>query len=101
MSKEFKGTPGHFFARSEELENGEINVFVSDQNGNSVAFCGNRPGIQERNAELFAAAPELLEALQDVLSVWIDEDMADVTDAEEMSLSKARTAINKALGETK
>ncbi|QBZ68948.1 hypothetical protein PQZ64_gp49 [Klebsiella phage vB_KpnM_IME346] len=44
---------------------------------------------------------ELSKALRDIISAWVDEDMADVTEAEEQSLISARAAINKATGATK
>lgn len=64
----------------------------------SAVAARNPEEINNANANLIAAAPELLEALQHVLSAWVDEDMADMTDAEEESLIKARAAISKALG---
>ena len=46
------------------------------------------------NARLIAAAPELLDALESLLSASKTEDVPDILDAEE----KARAAINKAKG---
>lgn len=68
---------------------------VLDKHGRMVAAVDSA---DTDDAQLIAAAPELLESLQNVLSAWVDEDMADITDAEENSLIKARAAINKALG---
>lgn len=92
---EFKGTPGKFFAQSEELENGDVTVCVCDQYGNSIAFCGRSLGLPERNAELFAAAPELLEALQEILALYEhDEGCREITE-----YKRAKAAISKALGQ--
>lgn len=89
---EFKGTPGRFFAQSEEMESGDVSVCVCDQYGNSIAFCGRSLGLPERNAELFAAAPELLEALQGALH-------AHDKHGEHSEWDFARAAIAKALGQ--
>lgn len=107
MMNEFKGTPGRFFAQSEELESGDVSVCVCDQYGNSIAFCGRSLGLPERNAELFAAAPELLEALQLIIKDLrvrakvrgdIDDDGTVVLDVGSGALMKANDAIAKALG---
>ncbi len=92
---DFEGTSGKFFAQSEELENGKVSVCVCDQYGNSIAFCGSSLGLPERNAELFAAAPELLEALRDFVDLF-----PDVIDGDAImpALDKAEAAIAKALG---
>lgn len=93
--EKFKGTPGKFFAQSEELESGDVAVCVCDQYGNSIAFCDRSLGLAERNAELFAAAPDLLEALQEFVDLF--PDVID-GDAVMPALDLAYAAIARALG---
>ena len=82
---QFKGTPGPWVVGGNEGNKLSVNadpyfVALVDE-GNS----------QEANARLIAAAPELLEALQDLQAracIYVNT-------------SKAEAAINKATGETK
>lgn len=95
---EKKHTPGEWFTHRE----GHSTVYVECRIGGgliqAVAAC--RPNAagreqQEANARLIAAAPELLEALQGILScvsVRIDDPRIEKFDA-------ARAAIAKATGE--
>ncbi|EOW9134657.1 hypothetical protein ACQWPW_002847 [Cronobacter sakazakii] len=89
--KEFKGTPGPW-----HVTRGD----VLDRNGRMVAsvegFC---PGENEDyDADLIAAAPELLEALQ--LSVKAMQEGRLVSYPEWYGvINKARAAIAKAIGE--
>lgn len=65
-----------------------------------VASCGptETPEQQEANARLIASAPELLEALRELLDACKDAKFSsDPFDA----IPNARTAIAKATGETK
>lgn len=103
---QFKGTPGPWRVSEKR---GDL-IDIRHENNEPGAMSLNLAQVvarqswlkeAEANARLIAAAPELLEALQDVISTWVDEDMADITDAEEQSLIKALAAINKATGETK
>ena len=72
------------------------NITVSGRNGEPVAMCGteaiegggNGREVDETNASLIAAAPELLEALR----AFIDNDGPDPEECERM----ARAAIAKA-----
>jgi len=54
-------------------------------------------GIQEANARLIAAAPELLEALQNILAVA----NVRINDPRIAQFDAARAAVAKATGETK
>lgn len=57
------------------------------------AVSGISPAEQEANATIGAAAPELLEALQELV-----DGMTDVEDSESKVLAKARAAIALATG---
>ncbi len=72
--------------------------------GMSVVFgCDDYPKMGkiagEANARLIAAAPDLLEALQAMLSEF-NEQMAGIVNDEFAVIAKARAAIAKATGET-
>ena len=55
---------------------------------------------QEANARLIAAAPDLLEALQDIAEYWNqDQNEAAMADACWHAIHTARAAITKATGE--
>lgn len=90
---EFKGTPGKFTHEVIESCSGEIFVSVLDADGVSIAFCGKNK-IAEANAQLFSAAPDLLEALQNMVTAYEYEASID-----NPALLAARAAITKALGE--
>lgn len=105
--KEFKGTPGPW--RVSEKRGDFIDI--RHNNNEPGAMSLNLAHIVSRlswlkeaeaNAHLIAAAPELLEALQEILDVYGDTGAANFWSINEsVSGIKARTAINKALGETK
>ena len=99
--KEFKGTPGPWR--------------VSEKRGDLIDIRHNNNGIgaislnlahvvarqswlkeAEANAKLIAAAPELLEALQKMVSKAYKQNWNDAYPEE---LQSAQAAINKALGE--
>lgn len=96
---EFKGTPGPWRV-SEKV--GDF-IHIRHDNNEPGAMSLNLTHVTARsswsqeaeaNARLIAAAPELLEALQECLG-WVNNGMArDVH-------NKAQAAIAKALGETK
>nr|DAQ24802.1 MAG TPA: hypothetical protein [Caudoviricetes sp.] len=103
--KDFKGTPGPWrFDEQETLSGGTVFYIAQDDNAKyttnysdvSQTCSGELKHIQKANAQLIAAAPELLEALQRYESVLsnIPLEFCDVED-----LLYARAAINKALGE--
>lgn len=102
--KQFKGMPGPWFI--EEIDDDDLSemssTMIVDVDGLMVACVGPSGNTcledDMKNADLIAASPELLEALQRceaVLSV-IPLEVCDVED-----LLYARAAIAKALGETK
>lgn len=78
--KEFKGTPGPWHWDEEGLGNKNHIVFGKEYPAEMTS---------KANKDLIAAAPELLEALQDL------EARARIY----VNTSKAKEAINKALGE--
>ena len=86
--KEFKGTPGPWNYRDDEPD------WVTDSNDNIAVArvtCYNTDSkAQLANAHLIAAAPELLEALQDLV----------VRCRIYVNTSDAQAAIAKALGES-
>ena len=94
-------TPGPWFTRREGFSTVYIEARIGGGMLQEVAACGPTAagiGQQKANAQLIAASPELLEALQSL----IDMDIAyqrgpKVSDA----VDKARAAIAKATGGTK
>lgn len=96
--KQFKGTPGEWYVDDPAGE------WVVDNNKNVAVAKVTRymcdADCQRSNARLIAAAPELLEALQEIMIKF-----GHVGDASTWSISesvegvKARAAIAKALGE--
>lgn len=96
--KEFKGTPGPWFEHREGFSTVYIEARIGGGMIQEVAACGPcDKGSDQRsaNAKLIAAAPELLEALELILSYH--DDGKCVLHKEDVSM--ARAAINKALGE--
>lgn len=91
--KKFKGTPGPWNYCAEEPD------WVTDSNDNiavaRVTRYNTDAEAQHANAKLIAAAPELLEALELILSYHDDGNC--VLHKEDVSM--ARAAIKKALGE--
>lgn len=100
--KEFKGTPGKFTHDVIESGSGEVFVSVLNADGVSIAFCG-KDKIAEANAQLFSAAPDLLEALQNMIGAFDNPIVRRKlpSDFNSEAIQSARTAITKALGETK
>lgn len=90
---EFKGTPGPWFITGSMTK--YIEARIDGGMIQEVAACGpthedNGYGAQQNaNANLIAAAPELLEALQEVVRI---------SDRKHDAWDKAKAAINKALG---
>ena len=96
----FKGTPGPWFEHREGFSTVYIEARIGGGMIQEVAACGpcdKGSDQQSANAKLIAAAPELLEALELILSYHDDGNC--VLHKEDVSM--ARAAINKALGETK
>lgn len=95
--KEFKGTPGKFESEVIDMCNGEVHVSILDENSTVIAYCGEDEKAIH-NSELFAAAPELLEALQKMYRAGQKQNWNERYESE---MNAARAAIAKALGETK
>ncbi|MET3817275.1 MULTISPECIES: hypothetical protein [Pantoea] len=87
---EFKGTPGPWFWESDVLCN--VDFIVG----------GKHHQFNHRNRDLIAAAPELLEALQDAekaLFAALDNAFGEEMANGNRELIQARAAIAKALGQ--
>lgn len=111
--KEFKGTPGPWALRTEALDQ----TVALDIIGGGVMVSSAIPWSSDTecdidkalaNANLIAAAPDLLQALQYILKDLslrakmrgdVDEDETVVLDIGSGVLMSARTAIARALGE--
>lgn len=92
---EFNGTPGPWFysGKHEECDVRYVSTSTNRDVVNDVAvlFSGE-PEERQANANLIAAAPELLEALQDALHAYDKH-------GEHSEWDSARAAIAKALGQ--
>lgn len=88
----FKGTPGPWRAVDKRPYSDGFSIFSGNQ---YVAFVGDSDGVTDylSNANLIAAAPELLEALQDVVDYHFGKT------ATAPAYLKAKAAIAKALGQ--
>lgn len=96
--KEFKGTPGPWEVDRNNVHTGQI-ATIHHCIGNDWVeiWSPNWPDseeTQEANANLIAAAPDLLEALQNMVTAYEYEASID-----NPALLAARSAISKALGE--
>lgn len=104
--QEFKGTPGPYTAHVSIAQwySFENKFFeVADKDGAIIAFVKDWDGagdLPKKDAQLLAAAPELLEALQGLVRSYEDfrkrKDKEGSPEASE--IIKARYAIYKALG---
>lgn len=117
--KEFKGTPGPWrFDEQTTLSGGPVFYIAQDDNAKytpnysdvSQTCSGELKHIQRANAQLIAAAPDLLEALQAIQAKMSDfiklANEVGINDADGFYLAaatgaeeQARAAISKALGE--
>lgn len=98
--EKFKGTPGPWVASTTDRSIGPVSRDGDQCYGMIfpiawVEFDGNQE-YQQANANLIAAAPELLEALQRMVSKAHKQNWNDAYPEE---LQSAQAAINKALGE--
>lgn len=98
--KDFKGTPGPWVASKTDRSIGPVSRDDDQSYGMIlpvawVEFDGN-DAYQQANANLIAAAPDLFEALQAMLSKAYKQNWNDQYPDE---VSKAQAAISKALGE--
>ncbi|HCI8581206.1 TPA: hypothetical protein NQG29_003259 [Enterobacter cloacae] len=95
--KDFKGTPGPWVASKTDRSIGPVSRDDDQSYGMIlpvawVEFDGN-DAYQQANAKLIAAAPDLLEALLNIVDMEHDVSEWDAVYA------TARAAISKALGE--
>ena len=100
MEPEFQGTPGTW--KVGEYPDNDV-VFGPDNNGIACIENTTASGEEDANTLLIAAAPEMLEALQNLVFLHSCEqegiDSAMPTWGQWMdAISKAEKAINKALG---
>lgn len=95
--EEFKGTKG-FWATQDDEESMATSVVMSEFGGILCVVGTYMTSTEEdyANADLIAAAPELLEALQ--LSVSVIKNMAEPSQSKTFALEMATAAIKKALG---
>lgn len=101
MSK-FKGTPGPWFAVKNSVY-WDIRIYNNDYGQILASTQTNRfipiNSEQEKaNAQLIAAAPELLEALQDCKDTLLLCTLIDKSGQAKESFELAELVINKALG---
>lgn len=98
--KEFKGTPGPWIADKTSRAVGPVSHDDDQSYGILIPVAwvefDQCVGIQASNQRLIAAAPELLEALQKMLSKAYKQNWNDAYPEE---IQSAQAAINKALGE--
>lgn len=103
--KEFKGTPGPWIADKTSRAVGPVSHDDDQSYGILIPVAwvefDQDEGIQASNQRLIAAAPELLEVLQELISGYEDRDQSGMFDmlAHGDLIQKANAAINKALGE--
>lgn len=97
--KEFKGTPGPWTVNEigQHWNNKSLTHLEITFGEDGECICDTV--YQRADANLMAAAPELLEALQDCVE-WLEINAYSGT-AEHAAIENARAAIAKALGETK
>lgn len=122
--KEFKGTKGPWVtvqkyaddisvvdSQGFRIVTAERTAILMDWHEKGMEHWGDEGGSknlsgpeQFSNASLIAAAPDLLEALQEVISGFeslIDAQWEPMEEHDKERINKARSAIAKALGETK
>ena len=112
--KEFKGTPGPWFAQDDYWTDGDAANITSDYRsdnsiipiaqidggGSESGFDGDFALEQKANANLIASAPDLLSAIKHLVEVYDSEDGKQwTTSSKKAAIAEARAAINKALGE--
>lgn len=93
--EEFKGTQGKWIAHPCVMcGNYEIHI-QSEEKGRSLAIIPNHNKFDKANAQLIAAAPELLHYLQ-ILTERFGRGFNSVSD--DAYIQEAKKVINKALG---
>ncbi|WP_272579009.1 MULTISPECIES: hypothetical protein [unclassified Providencia] len=100
---EFKGTPAPWLTDRNNVHTGRIATLHGCENNSWVEIWStNWPeseSVQEANAYLIAAAPELLEALQRLLKYHDDFYGIEPDEDHDHPLSVAKAAIAKAIGQ--
>ena len=91
---DFKGTEGTWVVKKGSASGFVVESDSAPKVRKNVASCGGQR--REENARLIAAAPELLEALQESMRIW-ENHKPDVSEAS--ILLDCRAAIAKALGQ--
>lgn len=102
--KEFKGTPGPWFIGNFGGVGGSGSFIGANPQRDGCTYIAELKGVSgtvDSNAKLIAAAPELLEMLQDILADYEDILLDEYsTEPEDNKFCiKARAVISKALGE--
>lgn len=103
--KKFKGTPGPWIADKTSRAVGQVSRDDDQSYGILIPVAWVEfdldVGIQASNQRLIAAAPELLEALKELISGYEDREQSGMFDmlVHGDLIKKANAAINKALGE--
>lgn len=103
--KEFQGTPGPWIADKTSRAVGPVSHDDDQSYGILIPVAwvefDQDEGIQASNQRLIAAAPELLEALKELISGYEDHEHLGMFDmlVHGDLIQKANAAINKALGE--
>ena len=103
--KEFQGTPGPWIADKTSRAVGPVSHDDDQSYGILIPVAwvefDQDEGIQASNQRLIAAAPELLEALKELISGYEDREQSGMLDmlVHGDLIEKANVAINKALGE--
>lgn len=103
---EFKGTPAPWLTDRNNCHSGHIATVHGCENNDWVEIWSTdwpeSESVQEANAHLIAAAPELLESLRELVSAMeryeIDVDESAPVEHKKM-MKKAKAAITKALGQ--
>jgi len=103
---EFKGTPGPWERGGGENGGGELLVYCNNSLGTAICDATSHYSVFDKttriaNLDLIAAAPELLEALQNLKRelVLSDVDLAYIESHFRPHIDRARAAIAKALGQ--
>jgi len=113
--KEFKGTKGEWYwsnIASELIEGSESSKLLAPKGKSIGRVHGTHKEEGYANLKLIAAAPELLEALQELVFYWSNPDYADKKEREaieatdgnldylnDVLINGAKSAIKKAIGE--
>lgn len=101
--KEFKGTQGKWYLQ--EYTDAYTNIIRCDNGVHETLFIASTPQNNSeearRNAKLIAAAPDLLEALQELVKQVETFTKGNIGEQEyfRLEIVIAKKAINKALGE--